>query len=403
MRPILVNIPAKPLLVAALVVAAVMFVRDLVLRRRDPSRPLGSLPLYLVIGAAILYRMKAGTLIPSAAGFALDWDPLPIHAYGVMLGTSLFVGWFLAMRLAQQDGVPQQQAGTIYMWTALWSIIGSRILWFFTDPAPHESVFDLFKIWQGGLVAYGGMIGGFLASWYGCWKRKIPLLKWADVSAPAVVLGTAITRIGCFLFGCDYGAPSNVPWAVRFPGRHAEAAHELFPFSSPHGSPAWQHHVSPPLDWQQHFNKLPLPSSDAWSYSVHPTQLYESLVGLLLFGLLMLIRRHRRFSGQVFLGWVLGYGIMRPLIEIVRDDDDRGVYTFMHLSLSTSQIIGIVSVVLGLILLVQLVRKYRRDPEGSRLWLQPAAVGPDVAAAAPAAEARAARGGGAKGKRRKRR
>ena len=48
---------------------------------------------------------------------------------------------------------------------------------------------DLFKIWQGGLVAYGGMIGGFLASWYGCHKRKIPLLKWADVSAPSVVLG----------------------------------------------------------------------------------------------------------------------------------------------------------------------------------------------------------------------
>jgi phosphatidylglycerol:prolipoprotein diacylglycerol transferase len=97
---------------------------------------------------------------------------------------------------------------------------------------------------------------------------------------------------------------------------------------------------------------------------VHPTQIYESLVGLALFGLLMLIRKYRAFSGQVFLAWVLGYGIMRPLIEIVRDDDQRGNVG----PLSTSQFIGLASVVLGLALLVQLVRKYRRDPQSLRLW-----------------------------------
>ena len=105
----------------------------------------------------------------------------------------------------------------------------------------------------------------------------------------------------------------------------------------------------------------------AWSYPVHPTQIYESLVGLSLFGLLMLLRRYRRFSGQVFLGWVFGYGILRSIIEIYRDDDDRGLYTlpFTHVSLSTSQIIGIVSVVLGLVLLVNLRRRYQRDPAGA--------------------------------------
>jgi prolipoprotein diacylglyceryltransferase len=87
----------------------------------------------------------------------------------------------------------------------------------------------------------------------------------------------------------------------------------------------------------------------------------------------MLIRRYRKFSGQVFLGWVLGYGILRPLIEVVRDDEDRGVYSIpgLHAQLSTSQIIGIVSVVAGLALFVGLVRKYRRDPAGSRLWELP--------------------------------
>jgi phosphatidylglycerol:prolipoprotein diacylglycerol transferase len=211
-------------------------------------------------------------------------------------------------------------------------------------------------------VAYGGMIGGFFASWYGCHKRGIPLLKWADVSAPSVVLGTAITRVGCLLFGCDFGGRTNLPWAIRFPGPNPLA---------PQGSPAWQHHV----------HDLGLSQAAAYSYPIHPTQVYESLVGLALFGLMVWLRHHRRFSGQVFLAWVLGYGIMRPLIEIVRDDDQRGNVG----ALSTSQFIGIVSVVLGIALLIALVRRYRRDPDSLRLWeiptLAPAGGPPDGPAA----------------------
>jgi phosphatidylglycerol:prolipoprotein diacylglycerol transferase len=376
LRPILVNIPSKVLFAILLVTAAGLAVRDLIRRRRDRKARWSSTILYLLAGAEALIGFKSGSWIPGRDTFAQPWTPLPIYAYGVMLGTSLFVGWFLAMRLAKEDGIDQQEAGTIYMWTAIWSIVGSRVLWYLTTPG--TTLADLPKINQGGLVAYGGMIGGFLASWYHCRKRRIPLLRWADVAAPSVVLGTAITRIGCFLFGCDYGARSNLPWAVRFPGPGPLA---------PHGSPAWQHHV-------QDFG---LSRAAEWSYPVHPTQIYESLVGLTLFGVLMLIRRYRRFSGQVFLGWVLGYGIMRPLIEIVRDDEDRGLFTvpFTHTQLSTSQIIGIVSVVLGLGLLVALVRRYRRDPESLRLWEMP------LAAPAAAAPAGASREGG--GKRRKRR
>ena len=91
---------------------------------------------------------------------------------------------------------------------------------------------------------------------------------------------------------------------------------------------------------------------------MHPTQLYEMLAGLFLFGLLMFLRRVRRFSGMPFLGWVIGYGILRPIIEMYRDDDQRGSVG----PLSTSQFIGITSVVLGVALLVFLLRRYRQDP-----------------------------------------
>ena len=364
MRPILVNIPAKLLFVVALVLAASAFGRDFIRRRRDKTVPWSSTPIYMLVGAAILIYMKADTFFPSRAAFAHPWTPVPIYAYGVMLGTSLVVGWFIAMSLAKQDGIDQQEAGSLYMWGAVWSIIGSRLLYVITNISEFDSLTQVVMVNRGGLVAYGGMITGTIATWYCCRKRGIPLLQWADVAAPSVVLGTAITRVGCLLFGCDFGARSSLPWAIRFP----------------HGSPAWHRHTE----------LYGLSRAAEWSYPVHPTQVYETMVGLFLFALLMLIRKYRTFSGQVFLGWVLGYGILRPLIEIVRDDDQRGNVG----PLSTSQFIGITSVVLGLILFVSLLRKYRRDPEGSRLWLRP------VAATAGGGHAKAEHGGG---KRRKRR
>ena len=342
MRPILFKIPALPLLIACLLVAVIAVVRDVVpWNGKKPVFPMTS--VWALGGAAALLRLIGKLGIDGADVMAnLRAGFVPIYAYGVMLGTSLVVGWFIAMSLAKKDGIDQQEAGTIYMWSAVWSIIGSRLLWYFTTPTAKIS--DIPLVNQGGLVAYGGMIGGFLASVYCCRKRGIPLLQWADVAAPSVVLGTAITRIGCFLFGCDYGKPSNLPWAVQFPK----------------GSPAWHHHVSQAVDR--------LPETAAWSYPVHPTQLYESLVGLSLFALLMLIRRYRTFSGQVFIGWVVGYGVLRSLIERLRDDEDRGLY-FNDL-LSTSQIIGIVSALLGLGLFLALLSKYRRDPASLRLWEQ---------------------------------
>jgi len=97
---------------------------------------------------------------------------------------------------------------------------------------------------------------------------------------------------------------------------------------------------------------------------VHPTQVYETLAGLSLFGLLMLLRRTRKFSGTVFLGWVIGYGVLRSIIEIFRGDGDRGAVG----PLSTSQFIGVVSVVAGGGLLVALLKKYRANPAALRLW-----------------------------------
>jgi phosphatidylglycerol:prolipoprotein diacylglycerol transferase len=266
---------------------------------------------------------------------------VPIFSYGVMLGIAMVVGWFVAMRLARADGISSAAAGAVYVWTAVWAIVGARVLYVVTQYREFENPLQMLMLNRGGLVAYGGMIGGFLASWFSCRRRKIDLLRWADVSAPSVVLGTAITRIGCLLFGCDYGKRADVAWAIRFPK----------------GSPAWSDHVE----------NFKLPADSAFSLPVHPTQLYESLAGLSIFALLMYLRRVRRFSGEVFVAWVMGYGVLRSIIEIFRGDGDRGEVGL----LSTSQLIGLTSAVLGLLLLVVLLRRYKADPAGMRLWEQP--------------------------------
>jgi phosphatidylglycerol:prolipoprotein diacylglycerol transferase len=341
MHPILLQLPAKPLFVVALVLAALSFVRSKVQRRRDPKVASTSTPVLLLVGAWALMGLRGGAWVPSGALFAKPWLPVPIFSYGVMLTTALVTGWFVAMRLARKDGIRGEDAGAIYMWTAVWSIIGARLLYVITQFQEFSNPLDVFMLNRGGLVAYGGMLGGFFASWYGCRRRKIELLRWADVSAPSVVRGTAITRMGCLLFGCDYGRLSNAPWAIRFPK----------------DAPAWKDHVGMHL----------LSPDAAWSLPVHPTQIYESLAGLAIFGLLMLLRRWRKFSGEVFLGWVLGYGILRPIIEIYRGDEDRGSVG----ALSTSQFIGLTSVVAALGLLVVLLKRYRADPVAARLWETP--------------------------------
>ena len=116
------------------------------------------------------------------------------------------------------------------------------------------------------------------------------------------------------------------------------------------------------------------------SLPVHPTQLYESLNGLVLFGLLMLTRRFRKFSGEMFVVFTMGYAVLRYYVETLRADEGRGSLG----PLSTSQAIGIATFSAGAVLLVWLYSRYRKDPHSMQLWLDHQAM-PSAAAAAPVA------------------
>ncbi len=277
---------------------------------------------------------KAGVMTGGAVGFAagigsylardvsFESPNLPLYSYGVMLGLSLVVGWYLTLTLAKRDGLPQETMANCYVVTALAAIVGSRVLYVLTNLDEFHSVPDMFKVRLGGLVAYGGFLGGYLGSWAYLKAKRIRLMPWADVAVPSLASGLMITRIGCYLFGCDFGkrlsdtAPSWLKSMGTFPHWPAGTV------DSGDGSPAYIRHLEIFRDGPLHAQ---LTNSNA-SLPVHPTQVYESLVGLGLLSLLLLQRRSQKFRGQIFFLFVFGYGYVRFLLEIIRDDVERGEY-----------------------------------------------------------------------------
>jgi phosphatidylglycerol---prolipoprotein diacylglyceryl transferase len=317
MHPILLRIPLphRPLMLWwALVVGAVVAVAYAVAALRSKERGTALVSGLVALGAL------AGAYVYRTAN--LEAPAVPIYSYGVMLGLSLVVGWYLTLTLADHDGLPKETMANCYVFTALAAIAGSRVLYVLTNLDEFHSFADIFAFRRGGLVAYGGFIGGYLGSWAYLAANRLKLLPWADVAVPSLASGLLITRIGCYLFGCDFGkrlsdtAPSFLKKLGTFPHWAAGT------LDSGDGSPAYVRHLElyrgTPLGTELVKNNA--------SFPVHPTQLYESLCGLVLLGLLLWQRKNQKFRGQIFYTFAFGYGFLRFLLEIIRDDVERGEY-----------------------------------------------------------------------------
>ncbi len=301
----------------------------------------------------------------------LGFARLPLYSYGLMLALSLIVGWYITLALCERDGMDRQTMGRCYMWTAGSALIGARLLYVFTNLDRFDNIFDIFKVWEGGLVAYGGFLGGFLGAAIFCRVHKVRLLAWADCAVPSLCTGLMITRIGCLMYGCDFGKPFDGKWSITFPA----------------GSPAYNQQIKDGI----------IKFGAAHAAPVHPTQLYESLNGLILLCLVFLVRRYRKFSGEMFVAFTMGYGVLRFIVEDLRADAERGNVG----PLSTSQFIGVCTFLAGAALLAWLYSRYQKDPHAAQLWVDgQALVAP---AAAPAADAPARPNANAERRRRKKR
>lgn len=314
MHPILFHIPLPtfnlplawiPLIIAAL--AALVGVVKMVGAEKD--RP-GAAIAGVIAVAAVAARFVF------LRGYTETWSVgnIPIYSYGVMLGLSLVVGWYLTLGLAKRDGLPPETMANNYVVTAVVAVIGARVLYILTNLHEFDTVSSMFAMRRGGLVAYGGFLGGFAGSYFFLRKHKIPLLPWADVAVPSLASGLMITRIGCYLFGCDFGQPlkDSAPGFLKTLG------------TFPHWAAGTLEHGDGSPAFVQHVQKRGLSPTALASLPVHPTQLYESMVGLGLLLLLLWARKKQQFRGQIFFLFVFAYGVCRYLLEILRDDNERG-------------------------------------------------------------------------------
>ena len=237
-----------------------------------------------------------------------ELGPITLHSYGLLLAVAYLVAIAVAARLAEGAGVTRQRTWDLGLVVIISAILGAKVLLLVTDlrgflnsPSRLMSL----EYWQAGGVYYGGLLGAVIGtSWYVRKHSDLQFWRMADAAAPAIALGQSIGRLGCFAAGCDYGKPSDLPWAVQFT---SEYAHK---------------YVGVPVN-------IPL----------HPYQLYESLTTFFLFLVLLWRSRQKRFTGNVFLLYLFLYSAARFGLEFFRGDVDRGFV--LGGSLSTSQFISL--------------------------------------------------------------
>ncbi len=303
-------------------------------------------------------------------------DGIPIYGFGMMLFLAFVVCTWLAARRARQEGVPPERIQDLAVWIFFTGIIGARLTYILTEDRPFA---EFPRIWDGGLVFYGSILGGAvgyaLAYWFVLRKHQITNAKVADILAPALAMGICLGRLGCFLNGCCYGHVNEPHWtATHFPlsspprfelvekgyqtpagfTMSTEAPDERTVGAVAPGSAAaiaglregdmivraGERAIGQYADlfdyltrnWPRGKKNLELTVQrdgaevavgpfEPRTLGLHPTQLYSSVGGLLMFLMLQAYYPLRRRDGAVMALLMLAYPLERFLEEMLRSDN----------------------------------------------------------------------------------
>lgn len=252
--------------------------------------------------------------------FILKFGFVEITGYGIMMMVGFLMGgWLITLELRRR-GLYEEYGADITVAAVVGGIIGAKVWYWALNGGPLFS--------RGGLVWYGGFVGGALAVVLNGIRLKVPLRWTLHLTAPALAAAYALGRIGCFIVNDDYGHPTNLPWGVKFPQglppSTARAMQETFGIAVPAGTDP---------------NTV---------LAVHPTQLYEAALMLGAFAILWRMRKSNRPIGWLFGLYLVFAGIERFLIEIVRAKDDRifGPFTI-------AQAVSIALVLIGSFIVTQ--------------------------------------------------
>lgn len=246
---------------------------------------------------------------------------LHLRSYGLMMAIAFVVGTFLSLREARRLGLDEDKVVNVILITLIASVFGARMLYVLEHLGEFRREWtSALALWQGGLTLYGGIAAGTFAGLVASRRMGLPVWITADALTPSLALGTMFGRIGCFLNGCCYGRPTNLPWGVVFP-------HDSFAYLE--------------------FGDQP----------VHPSQLYNALAGLLLFALLQLTRRRFRVPGVLFWTFIVLFAIVRIPIDMTRTYEADAVLMRIGLAdVTESQLMSAGMILFGVLMILRLRR-----------------------------------------------
>ncbi len=247
--------------------------------------------------------------------------PLVLRWYGLMIGIAIVAGVYVGAKEAQRKGIPMDEAVNLATWAVPAGFICAR-LFHVVDALPYylSNPVKILAINEGGLAIYGGLIGGVIGGLAYAKVHHLPIGKLADAAAPGMVLAQAIGRIGCFFNGDHQGTPANLPWATMYTNPNT-----LVPdFGVPR----------------------------------HPTQVYEGLYDLALFGLLWWLRKRITVDGVLFWIYASMYSLGRFAISFLRLDAD-----FLF-GLKEAQVASLLTFMVGFPIALYLLGRYQRQTAG---------------------------------------
>ena len=251
----------------------------------------------------------------------LEIGPIKIYSFGLMLVTAFYTCYgllYLEMKRLKYD---TEIASDIIFWSAVGGVLGAKVYYLIENL--DRTIEDPFgMIFSGsGLVFLGGLIGSTLCVSIILEKRKLSWPVFADIIAPLIMVGYSIGRIGCFLVGDDYGLPSSLPWAISFPDGIPPTTISSFSVYYP---------------W------IDISNIDSEIIKVHPTQVYESIAGLLCFYYLWKQRVKIKTPGNLFFTYLILAGIERFLVEFIRTNEK-----YLFDIFSGAQMISFLMVLIG--------------------------------------------------------
>jgi len=259
---------------------------------------------------------------PNIDPVAFHIGPLAVRWYGISYLVGISVGWWLMRRRARapDSGWTAGEVGDFVFYLALGAVLGGRVgyILFYNFGVYLQDPLAIFRVWQGGMSFHGGLIGLFVASWWWARKTRRGFLEVCDFVVPAGPLGLFFGRMANFINGELWGAPTQLPWGMVFPGGG------------------------------------PMPR--------HPSQLYEAVLeGIVLFAIIWWYSSRRRPRGSVTGLFLIGYGVARCLVEFVREPDAQIGYLAGDW-LTMGQVLSVPMIALGIWLML---RRNRYAPPGA--------------------------------------